>query len=210
MAADGPALLAAAVRAACLAKAPRRTVQAVAAAVASVLARPANLEAAPKMVPAMHAGSLRRPSEDAGGASPEELLAALRAAKSAQRKKKRERRRAAKRAKAAAEAPDKMDLECAPVAVTPPLQQPAAPEFQEVSALNALPRMDRGVLDMLGLEMPSSCDNSSVASDGSAQHKRTVPDGHPDAAPPASRPRLRAADSSNAPPGLPMSGATRQ
>ena len=39
MSADGAALLAAAVRAAVLAKAPRRTVQAVAAAVAGVLVR---------------------------------------------------------------------------------------------------------------------------------------------------------------------------
>lgn len=96
MAADGAALIAAAVRAACLAKAPRRTVQSVAAAVASVLVRPAatvreRSAAEPAGTPCAAAGA---PAP--GCPSPEELLAALRAARASARKKKKERRRAKK------------------------------------------------------------------------------------------------------------------
>ena len=94
MASDGPAFLAAAVRAACLAKAPRRTVQAVASAVAGVLARPA---AAATSVPGpkVPAGSQRSAAAEPAS-DPSELLAALRAARSAQRKRKKERQRARK------------------------------------------------------------------------------------------------------------------
>jgi hypothetical protein len=86
--ADGAAgLLAAAVRAAILAKAPRRTVQAVAAAVTGVLVRPAADDAAPlTSVPMVAAGAV-------AGSSPDELAAALRAARAEQRRKKRARRR---------------------------------------------------------------------------------------------------------------------
>eukprot|EP00929_Paragymnodinium_shiwhaense_P121787 TRINITY_DN9415_c0_g1_i2.p2 TRINITY_DN9415_c0_g1~~TRINITY_DN9415_c0_g1_i2.p2 ORF type:complete len:234 (-),score=45.56 TRINITY_DN9415_c0_g1_i2:2167-2868(-) len=98
MAADGAALLAAAVRAACLAKAPRRTIQAVAAAVTGVLVRPLSAAAAPAPVSSVPA----RPQRTAAGgdevvpASSEDLLNALRAARSAQRRRKKERRQAAK------------------------------------------------------------------------------------------------------------------
>ena len=94
MASDGPAFLAAAVRAACLAKAPRRTVQAVASAVAGVFARPA---AAATSVPGpkVPAGSQRSAAAEPAS-DPSELLAALRAARSAQRKRKKERQRARK------------------------------------------------------------------------------------------------------------------
>ena len=91
--ADGAALIAAAVRAADLAKASRRTVAAVAGAVASAMA------------PAQH----RRPREPAEavvqtseiGSSPEELLASLRAARAAQRRKNKLRRREAKACRSA-------------------------------------------------------------------------------------------------------------
>ena len=66
---DPAALVAAAVRAACLAKAPRRTVQGVAAAVVSVLMRPA--EAAPSTVrgetargPAAHEAVVEKSEEE--------------------------------------------------------------------------------------------------------------------------------------------------
>jgi hypothetical protein len=98
MAADGPALLAAAVRAACLAKAPRRTIQAIAAAVAGVLVRPATNEATPRQTSSAQAGPKRSAADVVDGSSPEELLVALRAARSAQRRRKKERRCAAKRA----------------------------------------------------------------------------------------------------------------
>ena len=74
---DGPALLAAAVRAAVLAKAPRRTVQSVAAAVAGVLVRPAPLPATPATVPGKAAGRQCATDLNAGDASPEALLEAF-------------------------------------------------------------------------------------------------------------------------------------
>ena len=99
---DGAALLAAAVRAAVQANAPRRTVQAVAAAVTGVLVRP-TAAAGP------HSDDLPRvpdaQSPHAGTDDPAQLLEALRAARRAQRQKKKARRVAAKRAAADATAP---------------------------------------------------------------------------------------------------------
>lgn len=98
---DGAAaLVAAAVRAAVLAKAPRRTVSAVAASVVSALGRPAAATQRPAaQVPT---GAQRAAAasfaESAGGPSPEELLAALRSARAAQRRRKKQRRKAAKMA----------------------------------------------------------------------------------------------------------------
>ena len=99
MLADGAALLAAAVRAACLAKAPRRTIQAVASAVTGVLVRASGSET----VPRKFEEGVARPQRTAALvetsstiASAEELLTALRAARPAQRRKKKERRHAAK------------------------------------------------------------------------------------------------------------------
>ena len=93
VAADGASLLAAAVRAVILAKAPRRTVQAVAAAVTSALVHqpaasrtraetrePAGTPAAQPAVPK--------------SSSPEELVAALQASRQDKRRRKKERRRA--------------------------------------------------------------------------------------------------------------------
>ena len=99
MAFDGPALLAAAVRAACLAKAPRRTVQAVAAAVTGVLARPSTAAAEQATATGMPARSQRAATHEQDAApSPEELQNSLRAVRTAQRRRKKERRRAAKEA----------------------------------------------------------------------------------------------------------------
>ncbi|CAK0843372.1 unnamed protein product [Prorocentrum cordatum] len=96
MSVDGAALLAAAVRAACQAKAPRRTVQAVAAAVTGVLVRPM-AEAVPRQrseVPAgVHGAPVPAPAED-----PAVLVDTLRAARRAQRARKKVRRREAKQA----------------------------------------------------------------------------------------------------------------
>ena len=95
MSADGPALVAAAVQTAVLAKAPRRTVQAGASAVAGVvLGRPTAVRPSPKQSQ-VTAGS-QCATEPAAGDSPEELLAKLRSARSAQRRRKKERRRAAR------------------------------------------------------------------------------------------------------------------
>lgn len=92
MASDGPAFVAAAVRAACLAHAPRRTVQAVAAAVAGVFAHPPAARAAPPTVAEVPTRA-HRAAEPAEGKTPEELLEALRSARVAQRRRKKERRR---------------------------------------------------------------------------------------------------------------------
>ena len=89
---DGASLVAAAIRAAILAKAPRRTVSAVAAAVTGALvhqrtAPPANMES-------------REPAGNPAGAtavptgSPAELVAALKEARQVKRRKKKARRRA--------------------------------------------------------------------------------------------------------------------
>jgi hypothetical protein len=95
-AADGPAFLAAAVSAAIRAKAPRRTVQAVASAVAGVFARPATARAAPRMRATEPAGAQSNAGKEES--DPVELLHTLRAARAAQRRRKKERRKAAKAA----------------------------------------------------------------------------------------------------------------
>jgi hypothetical protein len=92
MSADGCALLGAAVRAAILAGAPRRTVQAVAVGVTgALLGTPA---AAPALASDGRAGMLRAAAAGPTDASAETLLEALRASRSEGRKKKRQRRKA--------------------------------------------------------------------------------------------------------------------
>lgn len=92
MAVDSAALLAAAIRAACQAGAPRRTVQAVASAVTGVLIRPAG--AVPRSASGMPAGT--QCNDGVGDDDAAQLLSSLRLARSAQRKRKKERRKAAK------------------------------------------------------------------------------------------------------------------
>ena len=78
---DGAALLAAAIRAAVQAKAPRRTVQAVAAAVTGVLLRQPTVAAVP------HTDSRKQPDapmEAEAAGDPAQLLASLRAARRSQ------------------------------------------------------------------------------------------------------------------------------
>ena len=103
MSADGPALLAAAIRSAIQAGAPRRTVQAVAAAVAGVLVRPPAAAAEPHTDAAAPAGPAG-PAE--GEADPAQLVSRLRAVRRSQRMKKKERVRAAKQAAAEAQSPE--------------------------------------------------------------------------------------------------------
>jgi hypothetical protein len=90
---DGSALLAAAVRAAILAKAPRRTVQSVAAAVAGVLLRPV-AKAVPLAEGKARAGNVEGLATEKleTGASLEVLIAALVAARKARRRRKKENR----------------------------------------------------------------------------------------------------------------------
>ena len=97
---DSAALLGAAIRAAILAKAPRRTVQAVASAVTGVLVHSPAPGAASRAVPkaqategAVGAATAMPPN----GSSAEELVAALREARRAQRRRKKANRRARKR-----------------------------------------------------------------------------------------------------------------
>jgi len=96
---DGPPLLAAAVRAAILAKAPRRTVSSMAAAMVCALhgKRPPTTQQ-----PRAQAEAVGTELEGLGGASPEALLQALRATRSQQRKRKKMRGKANRAAREAA------------------------------------------------------------------------------------------------------------
>ena len=100
MAADGAALLGAAIRVAILAKAPRRTVQAVAAAVTGVLVRSVG-EAVPQAENEELAEDAKgQPTKPKTGASPEELVAAFREARKGKRRRKKANRLARLRAAA--------------------------------------------------------------------------------------------------------------
>ena len=127
---DGPALLAAAVRAACLAKAPRRTVQAVAAAVAGVLVRQM-AEAVPRPRSEVPAGAqvAAEPTEDLAV-----LVDTLRTARRSRRARKRRSR--AKSAAAAVAAEAKAGVEAVPVLVDAVLTGKA------VAAVAALSEME--------------------------------------------------------------------
>ena len=97
---DGAALLSAAIRAACAAQAPRRTVAAVAAAIAPTVMRPVDAAAAqlPKQSPA-------RPARTSYGEEVTEtkLVERLRQSRADRPRIKRQHRRAAKSAAATAE-----------------------------------------------------------------------------------------------------------
>lgn len=88
-------LVAAAVRAAILAKAPRRTVSAVAAAVVSAFVG-ATAHAATKTRDARQQAGTQRATECGADDDPAALLEALREARSSQRRRKKARRKAAK------------------------------------------------------------------------------------------------------------------
>ena len=119
---DAAALVAAAVRAAVLAKAPRRTVAAVAAAVTGVLVKPQ--QATPHKNDAATASGQRADAQAATGASAEDLVAALREARSAQRRRKKERRKERKQALA--------------LALPAAAEEPSAPKRRKVSAPTVL------------------------------------------------------------------------
>jgi hypothetical protein len=95
-AADGAALVAAAVDAAHRAGAPRRTVAAVAAAVAGTVLSAAAAPRQPATKPQVH--TQEPPSATLEADNPEKLLASLRAVRRAQRLRKKQRRRDAKQA----------------------------------------------------------------------------------------------------------------
>ena len=96
MSSDGASIMEAAVRGACLAKAPRRTIQAVAAAVAGVLMRPT--AAVETKSNAGVPGGARSRDDDSG--DPATDPEARRAARRAKRAAKKERRKAARQADA--------------------------------------------------------------------------------------------------------------
>ena len=97
MAADGPAFVAAAVKAAIAAKAPQRTVQGVAAAVAGVFAHAALAHATPKPAAQAREAAQHVPQVDPTGVpEPATLVEALRHARRAQKALKRKKGRAAK------------------------------------------------------------------------------------------------------------------
>ena len=89
-------MVAAAVRAAVSAKAPRRTVSAVAAAVASALARPVTVDAKPRSATPRAPAETQPPTEQAfdGTTSESVLLEALRSKRREQRRAKKARHRA--------------------------------------------------------------------------------------------------------------------
>lgn len=137
MAADGPAFVAAAVGAAVQHKAPRRTVEAIAAAVARVFAHPPTARAAPRKEPSVPTGTLRAAGAAGEADDPAQLLASIHAHRRAQRIRKKERRRAAKQADRDSYALDKNEDAAghaaesgdpaaapAPVSWSPPPSQP--------------------------------------------------------------------------------------
>lgn len=154
MSADGACLMAAAVRAAVLANAPRRTVQAVASAVAGVLMRYATA-ATPEQAPAARAGSQRTAAAaESGDKSADELLHALRAARSAQRRRKKERRHAGKvTARAAAAETDDQLRQATPIQEEEKALVPAGGILGGGGLTPALAVADNAVPARLGAEM---------------------------------------------------------
>ena len=124
--------MAAAVRAACLAKAPRRTIQGVAAAVVSALANPSPAAATPRMV---RAETARDPGATSA-AGVEEMEHRLRAARADKRRAKRQRRRAAKAAAAKGEPKNGLASATVPPEMGTGSQ---APEAAGVSTPRAVP-----------------------------------------------------------------------
>ena len=139
MAADGPAFVAAAVKAAIAAKAPRRTVQGVAAAVAGVFAHAALAHAAPKPAAQARDAAQHVPQVDSTGAEPATLVEALRHARRAQRALKREKRRAAKQEDHTRATPTETEPEVATTAAPTggPLARPQPPPGQPTELVSS-------------------------------------------------------------------------
>mmetsp|Transcript_50274 Transcript_50274/g.139588 ORF Transcript_50274/g.139588 Transcript_50274/m.139588 type:complete len:244 (-) Transcript_50274:276-1007(-) len=163
MAADGAALLAAAVGAACRAKAPRRTVQAVAAAVAGVLVRPAAAAAVPRPGAAVPAGAQSAGPDDS---DPVQLLDSLRAARRAQRIRKKERRRAAKQAADAHRAPSPRQSQSASQPLATPQPVAAGPCAEPGGALAAAPAAPEAPMAVDAPVRPTGALNQQPPSDG--------------------------------------------
>jgi hypothetical protein len=193
---DGAALLAAAVRAAVQAKAPRRTVQAVAAAVTGVLLRlPADA------VP--HPDSRRQPDapvQTADAGDPVQLLASLRAARRSQRQRKKERRRLAKQATSALPSSPPHDHQ--PVAGDVVAAGAAGPRAELGAVLAAAPAQtpERPELSTLGLPLmtllPAPAAVSPADSSAGGSSVRTMHPADSDVDAGSSRGALAAARSS--------------
>ena len=166
MSVDGPALVAAAVRAAVLAKAPRRTVQAVAAAVVGVLVNPTNARATPNTGCKVPPGT-QRAEDDDSGLDAETLLANLKSSRRAQRQRKKERRRAAKEEAAAFKTEPKVTVGhvsrsgSAPLSTTPNLPGVG----MDVDATQ-----DKDNESSIAVLRRSSGDNASVPGRGDDRH----------------------------------------
>ena len=141
--------MAAAVRAASLAKAPRRTVQAVAAAVTSVVVHRSVVAAPKQSGQDQTMPTSTNVAAAATAATPEALVEALREARSARRRKKRANRRARARELAAASSGDDERLP------TPEREADATmePEPADASAI-AVPASDASALAMEVDEKP--------------------------------------------------------
>mmetsp|Transcript_49181 Transcript_49181/g.138846 ORF Transcript_49181/g.138846 Transcript_49181/m.138846 type:complete len:260 (-) Transcript_49181:158-937(-) len=149
---DAAALVAAAVRAAVLAKAPRRTVAAVAASAICAVGRgPAGAALQPRSAAEVRAGAPAGAHGAAAAAdsdSPEALLAALRRTRATQRRRKKERRRAGKEAARAVVIDDE---EMLPAGgghegdhLTPAHSSPPAPELASARSGPSPGRPDQG------------------------------------------------------------------
>ena len=147
MAADHAALLGAAIRAAVLAKAPRRTVQAIASAVTGVLVRSAG-EAVPQAGKEELAEDTEgQPTLPKTGASLEELVAARREARIAKRRRKKVNRLARLRAAA----PDCEGR----TADAPPMRHEEAAQDSDMEG------------SVLSVRFPSDCGSHLGTGDGS-------------------------------------------
>ena len=166
MSVDGPALVAAAVRAAVLAKAPRRTVQAVAAAVVGVLVNPTTARATPNTGCKVPPGT-QRAEDDDSGLDAETLLANLKSSRRAQRQRKKERRRAAKEEAAAFKTEPKVTVGhvsrsgSAPLSTTPNLPGVG----MDVDATQ-----DKDIESSTAVLRRSSGDNASLPGRGDDRH----------------------------------------
>ena len=111
----GSALVAAAVRSACDAKAPRRTIAAVAAAAVSAALRPADAPAAASVMVPGNAACSPSAGGDTGALDDDALVRRLRQRRAERRQRKRQQRREAKAAVSAPGACDtSADVEMVP------------------------------------------------------------------------------------------------
>ena len=169
----GSALVAAAVRAACDAKAPRRTIAAVAAAAVSAALRPADAPAAASVMVPGNAACSPSAGGDTGALDDDALVRRLRQRRAERRQRKRQQRREAKAAVSAPGACDtSADVEMVPGIEGTHSRYSTDAESGPTSAppTSSLPHEDRA--DGGGSERSAS---SSIAT-FKAQSSRTAPD----------------------------------